>query len=303
MCTVPAQIFCAPTRAALIAAARFIPGVCGVLVSSWLALITRTPLCRQSIVPGDGAAWSWLWLTELLLRRGPMGLSRASRARREPLITRMRYRADRKARDSVIQFTDRQRHSRYPAVKMGRPAMEHFLADQGLRAICLHDVSEMDGRDQARMRADLWDGGIANAVVPGRRWLDLEEQDFVVLVSDFQRNRCLGLLTATERSTEREPFLLVEAAYVAPSARGRNLLQRMVAFAVLCIARYDRIPTLVAACAQGEACRRNLSDVRQHFRAASVFPRPDEAAIDLGMAGLAQRIARVIRPGARYEAG
>ena len=181
--------------------------------------------------------------------------------------------------------------------------MEHFLADQGLRAICLHDVSEMDGRDQARMRADLWDGGIANAVVPGRRWLDLEEQDFVVLVSDFQRNRCLGLLTATERSTEREPFLLVEAAYVAPSARGRNLLQRMVAFAVLCIARYDRIPSLVAACAQGEACRRNLSDVQKHFRAASVFPRPDEAAIDLGMAGLAQRIARVIRPGARYEAG
>ena len=59
MLTVPAQIFCAPTRAALIAAARFMPGVCAVLGSSWSPLMTRTPLCRQSTVPGAGAAWWW----------------------------------------------------------------------------------------------------------------------------------------------------------------------------------------------------------------------------------------------------
>src|SRR6266446_4773732 len=47
--TVPAQIFCAPTRAKLIAAARFIPGVCGVLVSSWSPGMTLTPLVFQSI--------------------------------------------------------------------------------------------------------------------------------------------------------------------------------------------------------------------------------------------------------------
>src|SRR5216684_6254412 len=51
MWTVPAQIFCAPTRAKLIAAARFIPGVCGVLVSSWSPGITLTPLVFQSIAP------------------------------------------------------------------------------------------------------------------------------------------------------------------------------------------------------------------------------------------------------------
>src|ERR1700679_761664 len=75
MFTVPAQIFWAPTRAKLIAAARFIPGVCGVLVSSWSPLITRTPLCRQSTVPGVRAAptsappsCSPPWLIALLLR-------------------------------------------------------------------------------------------------------------------------------------------------------------------------------------------------------------------------------------------
>src|SRR5437879_1541701 len=51
MWTVPAQIFCAPTRAKLIAAARFIPGVCGVLVSSWSPGMTLTPLVFQSMPP------------------------------------------------------------------------------------------------------------------------------------------------------------------------------------------------------------------------------------------------------------
>src|SRR5579864_4169008 len=49
MRTVPAQIFCAPTRAKLIAAARFIPGVCGVLVSSWSPGMTFTPWVFQSM--------------------------------------------------------------------------------------------------------------------------------------------------------------------------------------------------------------------------------------------------------------
>src|SRR5689334_6852633 len=44
--TVPAQSFSAPARAAVIAAARFIPGVCGVLMSSSPACTTRTP-CRR----------------------------------------------------------------------------------------------------------------------------------------------------------------------------------------------------------------------------------------------------------------
>src|SRR5439155_23546413 len=51
MWTVPAQIFCAPTRAKLIAAARFMPGVCGVLVSSWSPGMTLTPWVFQSIGP------------------------------------------------------------------------------------------------------------------------------------------------------------------------------------------------------------------------------------------------------------
>src|ERR1700686_3704986 len=47
MITVPAQIF-RERRAALTAAARSMPGVCGVLLSSRSLLMTLTPSTRQS---------------------------------------------------------------------------------------------------------------------------------------------------------------------------------------------------------------------------------------------------------------
>src|SRR5947207_3853499 len=43
MTTVPAQSFSAPVRACVMAAARFMPGVCAVLMSSSLDFTTRTP--------------------------------------------------------------------------------------------------------------------------------------------------------------------------------------------------------------------------------------------------------------------
>src|SRR4051794_3892101 len=49
MSTVPAQSFSAPARAVVMAAARVMPGVCGVLESSSPARTTRTPLVRQSV--------------------------------------------------------------------------------------------------------------------------------------------------------------------------------------------------------------------------------------------------------------
>ena len=41
----------------LIAAARFMPGVWAVLVSSWSPLMTRTPFSRQSTLPDAGGSW------------------------------------------------------------------------------------------------------------------------------------------------------------------------------------------------------------------------------------------------------
>src|SRR5450755_4685020 len=49
MITVPAHSFSAPVRAVVTAAARVMPGVCGVLMSSSSLRTTRTPLVRQSV--------------------------------------------------------------------------------------------------------------------------------------------------------------------------------------------------------------------------------------------------------------
>jgi hypothetical protein len=48
MVTVPAHSLFAPVRACVMAAARFMPGVYGVLGSSWSARIIFTPCSRQS---------------------------------------------------------------------------------------------------------------------------------------------------------------------------------------------------------------------------------------------------------------
>src|SRR6185295_17871920 len=83
MWTVPAQIFCAPTRAKLIAAARFIPGVCGVLVSSWSPGMTLTPLVFQSTAPGAFLSLMSLFPDlETVPSYGPaVGISRAGLSR------------------------------------------------------------------------------------------------------------------------------------------------------------------------------------------------------------------------------
>jgi porphobilinogen synthase len=54
MSTVPAQSFSAPARAEVIAAARFMPSVCGVLGSSSCAWTIRTPLSRQDAAVMEG---------------------------------------------------------------------------------------------------------------------------------------------------------------------------------------------------------------------------------------------------------
>src|SRR5271165_1736291 len=79
MCTVPAQIFCAPTRAKLIAAARFMPGVWAVLASSESAGITRTPECFQ---PSAGAAKSSSAIREPPVVERPFWPGCATNARR-----------------------------------------------------------------------------------------------------------------------------------------------------------------------------------------------------------------------------
>src|SRR4051794_9140074 len=68
MTTVPAHSFSAPMRAFVIAAARFMPGVCAVLISSSFACTTRTP-CRRHFVSLMGITSLQIISTVILTRK------------------------------------------------------------------------------------------------------------------------------------------------------------------------------------------------------------------------------------------
>lgn len=181
--------------------------------------------------------------------------------------------------------------------------MEHILAEQGLGLTYLRDPLKSEAFDPCRILDDLSDAGIATAMLPWQNAFRMAESDHLVLATGRKDGRCLGVLAASDLATEREPFLFLDAAYVAPVAQPSNLLQRMVAFAMLRIAGPAAVPTVLAACVQTPCHARSLRELGRRFTAAAVFPAaPDAVVIDLGMASLARRIGRVVRPGSRCEA-
>lgn len=180
--------------------------------------------------------------------------------------------------------------------------MEHVLAGQGLRITCLKHADRFD-----ELQEDiLGDGpleGAARMVDPWRGWLSLHEQDVIALVTADADGRPVGLVAASLRATQHEPFLLLEAACVSPSEPDRHLLQRMIAFSILSLARRDVIPTLVAASSCSDVYGPTNRALRTQFTAAVAFPDPDSPTINLAMARTARRIAGVVRPEARYASG
>lgn len=179
--------------------------------------------------------------------------------------------------------------------------MEHVLAGQALRISCLNNADRFDELEEGIL-CDRRHEGIAPALHPWRGWLSLPDQDVIVLATGHDDDP-VGLVAASQRATKHEPFLLLEAAFVSPSAQDRHLLQRMIAFAILSLARGDMNPTLIAACSRSEAYGRNIRALSARFTAAVAFPDPEAPAINLEMARTAQRIARTVRPEARYAAG
>jgi hypothetical protein len=181
--------------------------------------------------------------------------------------------------------------------------MDTILAEQGLHLTYLRDPSNSAAFDPCRILDDLCEGGMTGAMLPRQNGLRMAASDHLVLATGRHDGRCCGAVAASDLATEREPFLFLDAAYLPPVARASHLLQRMLAFAMLRIAGDAAVPTLIAACIQTTWYARSLRDLGQRFTGAAVFPvAADEVVIDLGMASLARRIARVVRPGTRYEA-
>ena len=130
----------------------------------------------------------------------------------------------------------------------------------------------------------------------------LADYDHLVLVTDQPSGRYLGFLAATDGATTRDGFLLLETAFVAPVARGQNLMRRMIALAMLRIGGIGGAPSVIVACTRNPICYRIMRETARHFTGAVFFPDPDSVTINFQTATLAQRIAREIGPNHRFQA-
>ena len=130
----------------------------------------------------------------------------------------------------------------------------------------------------------------------------LADYDHLVLVTDRSSGRYLGFLAATDGATTRDDFLLLETAFVAPVARGQNLMRRMIALAMLRIGGIGAVPSVIVACTRNPICYRIMRETARHFTGAVFFPDPDSVTINFQTATLAQRIAREIGPNHRFQA-
>jgi hypothetical protein len=180
--------------------------------------------------------------------------------------------------------------------------MDTILAEQGLKLTYLRDPSTSEAFDPCRILDDLYEESMPGAVLPWRNWLRIIDGDHLVLATGTGNGRCRAALAASDLATDREPFLLLDAAYCTPVANASHLLQRMLALAMLRIAGDAAVPTVIAACVRTPSDAHSLRNLCQRFTGAASFPgAPDDRVIDLGMASLARRIARAVRPASRYD--
>src|SRR4051812_47297575 len=103
--------------------------------------------------------------------------------------------------------------------------MDHVLAEHGLRLTYLHDPNAIDELDQDRILDDLSDDASDGGPLPWLNRCRLAEYDHLVLVTDRSTGRYLAFMAANDGATTREDFLHLKTGFVAPVARGQNLLR------------------------------------------------------------------------------
>ena len=184
--------------------------------------------------------------------------------------------------------------------------MDHILAEAGLCMTYLRDPNAIEELDQDCIFADLCDGETdSGQPVPlPIGWLAhraLSDYDHLILASDRHTGQHMAILSANDGDTGQEGFLLLETAFVASAARGRGVIARMIALALLRIASFGPVPQVIATTTGNPVWYRALHKVAQRCTGAVFFPEPDSPTIRLDSAALAQRIAREIGPNLRFE--
>ena len=173
--------------------------------------------------------------------------------------------------------------------------MNKMSTEVALHMTYLRDPASVGEIDQERVLAELTTG--EDTFLSRRRFSDY---DHLVLGADRDTGRAVALLGARDGATAREGFVLLNTAFVTPSARGKMVMSRMIALCILRIAAFGPAPRVLVAPTSNPVWYRSLFELSQQF-AGVFFPEPDSSSIRLDSAALAQRIAREIGPNLRFE--
>lgn len=192
--------------------------------------------------------------------------------------------------------------------------MEHKLTVAGLHTVYLSGFSQIDNLDQETILRDLsvttqtdqtvepGTDSAATVTLVRLPHHDLRDYDHLILARDSRTSQTLALLGMYEGGTDREDYLYLHAAYVAPTARGRRIIERMAALALLRVAGSGPVPQVIVARTSNPLWYRSLLRLSRRFTGAVVYPDYMDALINLDSVRLAQRLARRIAPSLRYDA-
>lgn len=188
--------------------------------------------------------------------------------------------------------------------------MQSQQLQQSRTSLRLRDPRDFDIRAGAgveRVVAELADIGAApqNGLWRAPFWpdhRDLASFDHLVVAEEKATGRPLGLLGADVLRSTEEEFLFINTAFVAPLARGRRVLRRMVATALMQAARTGYVPRVIAARSLNPVFYRAMERLARDFQ-VPLYPAMTNAPIPLRAAALATRIARRVSPSCRFEPG
>jgi hypothetical protein len=162
--------------------------------------------------------------------------------------------------------------------------MHHFLTGTQVKLTYLQDRRALAGIDWPTVFDDLMDAGVP---LNRWRWCDLEALTHVILATERQTGRHIGVLGLSERTTAREPWLLVENVMVRPADSQGPLPRAMLAHALVRVVCLDGKPIAIAA---SRTNRDALCGLRQSIRSAALYPPAEDNIVSLDAAKLGRQI-------------
>ncbi len=181
---------------------------------------------------------------------------------------------------------------------------------QGNTTLRLRDPRDAEfrpGQYAGRIMADLASPGAAaeNGLWRAPVWphhRDPASYDQLVVAEDRADGRVLAMLGADVLRTTEEDFLFITTAFVAPLARGRRVLRRMIATALMQAARDGALPRVIAARTLNPVFYRAMRRLARDF-GVTLFPDLTAGPVAMRAAALARRVAPRVSPNCRFEPG